>query len=153
MPSLRQSLGEYLRHIGQFEPQPLGKEPRPITSQDSQFLREIGDRQIRFNNGIIVIAVGLLIFLFGFEVFLIVYNLDSISATAVISSTTFASLIVVIGYLRLLWLDQSKMVVLVHASYVIGPEELAKLVASLYYKNFDTQWEATVAHQSVQSPV
>jgi hypothetical protein len=50
---------------------------------------------------------------------------------------------------RLLWV----MVVLVHASYVIGPEELAKLVASLYYKNFDTQWEATVAHQSVQSPV
>jgi hypothetical protein len=149
MPSVHQSLGEYLRHIGQFDPQPLGKEPRSITLQDSQFLRETLDRRTKSNTWIIIVAVGLLICLFGLEVFLILYNRDSITVTA----TTFASLLVIVGYLRRLWLDKSKMDVLIHASCVIGPEELAKLVASLYYKGLDTQWETSAAHHGVQSPV
>jgi hypothetical protein len=153
MLSMRRSLGEYLRHIGQFEPQPLGKEPRSITSEDSQFLRETLDRHVKSNDWIIIVAVVLLIFLFVLEVFLLLYNLNSIPATAVISATTFASLLGIIGYLRRLWLDKSVMNVLIHATYVIAPEDLAKLVASLYYKGFDTEWEAGVARQGVQSAV
>jgi hypothetical protein len=151
MLSMRRSLGEYLRHIGQFEPRPLGKKPRSITSEDSQFLRETLGRQVKSNAWIIVVAVVLLVFLFALEVFLILYNLNSIPATAVISATTFASLLGIIGYLRRLWLDKSIMNVLIHATYVIAPEDLAKLVASLYYKGLDTQLEAGVARQGVQS--
>jgi hypothetical protein len=131
----------------------LGKERRLITLQDSQFLRETLDRRTKSNTWIIIVAVGLLICLFGLEVSLILYNRDSIPATAVMSGTTFASLLIIIGYLRRLWLDKSKMDVLIHASYVIGPEELAKLVATLYYKGLDTQWETSAAHHGVQSPV
>ena len=89
MLSVHESLGKYLRHIGQFEPPPLGKEPPPITSQDSEFLREIFDHQIKFNNCIIIAAVGLLICLFSLGVFLILYNLASIRAESVISGATF----------------------------------------------------------------
>ena len=153
MLSLRQSLGEYLRHIGQFEPQPLGRKPRSISSEDSQFLRETLDRHVKSSDWIIVVAVVLLVFLFVLEVFLILYNLNSIPATAVISATTFASLLGIIGYLRRLWLDKSVMNVLIHATSVIAPEDLAKLVASLYYKGFDTQWDAGGARQGVQSAV
>jgi hypothetical protein len=150
---MRQSLGEYLRHIGQSEPQPLGKKPRSITSEDSLFLRQTLDRQVKSNDWIIVVAVVLLIFLFLLEVFLILYNLNSIPATAVISATTFASLLGIIGYLRRLWLDKSVMNVLIHATSVIAPEDLAKLVGTLYFKGLDTQWDAGRARQGVQSAV
>src|ERR1700730_15345683 len=118
---MKEAVRDYLRQIDQFEPQSLGKRRRPITPQDSQFLRERIGHQARINDRISVIAVTLLVCLFGLGVSLIIYDLGPVRAEAAISGTTFASLLVVVRFLRRLWLDKSRMDLLYLATSVLGP--------------------------------
>jgi hypothetical protein len=137
--TLDQTLAQYLRRIEQHEPQSLGKAPRRVTDEDNQFLRESLNRQLRFNNYVIVVAVILLCCLFLLGVFLIIHDRNSVNAVTVISGTTFAALLGIIGFLRRLWLDKSIIDLLIHATYGMSPAESAKLVTSLYFKSFDTR--------------
>jgi len=123
-----------LRRIEQYEPQSLGKAPRSVTSEDSLFLRDSLQRQLRFNNSLIVVAVILLFGLFTLGAFLILYHRDSVNAVTVISGTTFATLLGIISFLRRLWLDKSAIDLLVQASYGLSPAESAKLVTSFYFR-------------------
>jgi hypothetical protein len=134
MPGLESILADYLRRIGQYEPQPLGKAPRPSTAEDAQFLREALTRQLRFNNSMIMVAVAMLCGLFLLEVFLIVDHRDSLKAVSVISGTAFAGLLLVVRYLRRLWLDKSAMDILILTSHSLPPAETARLVTSFYFK-------------------
>ena len=138
MLRLEQTLADYLRRIGQYEPQSLGKASRPVTAEDAQFLRDSLSRQQKFNNSILIVAVILLCCLFLLGMFLIIRHRDSVSAVAVISGTTFAALLAIVRFLRRLWLDKSTMDVLLHASYGMSPAESAKLVTSFYFKTFET---------------
>jgi hypothetical protein len=153
VPGMKEAVRDYLRQIDQFEPQSLGKRRRPITPQDSQFLRERIGHQARINDRIIVIAVTLLVCLFGLGVSLIIYDLGSVRAEAAISGTTFASLLVVVRFLRRLWLDKSRMDLLYLATSVLGPEELAKLATSFYYDTFDRRRETVTVHQDARFSV
>jgi hypothetical protein len=134
MTSLEQTLASYLRRIEQYEPQSLGKTPRSVTNEDSQFLRDSLNRQLRFNNSLIVVAAILLCGLFLLGAFLIVYNRRSLDAVGVISGTTFAALLGIVAFLRRLWLDKSAMDLLIYASYGLSPAEAAKLVTTFYFK-------------------
>lgn len=129
----KRALADYLRRIEQYEPQKLGRTARPVTEEDSRFLRESLTRQLRFNNAIIIVAVVLLCCLFFLGIVLIVSHLNSLSAVAVISGATFASLLGIIGFLRRLWLEKSAMDVLIHASISLPPLETAKLITSFYF--------------------
>jgi hypothetical protein len=139
MPSLKHALASYLRHIEQYEPQSLGKAQRSLTDEDSQFLRDSLNRQLRFNNSLIMVAVALLCGLFLLGVFLIVDHKDSVAAITVISGTTFASLMAIVAYLRRLWLDKSALDMLVYASYGLSPNEAAKLVTNFYFRVVETR--------------
>jgi hypothetical protein len=130
---LDQTLSDYLRRIEQYEPQKLGGVRRPVTEEDSRFLRESLGRQLRFGNSMIIVAVVLLCSLFFLGVFLILYHRDSLNAVGVISGGTFASLLAIIGLLRRLWLEKSAMDLLIHASKGLPPAETAKLVTSFYF--------------------
>lgn len=134
MPNLKQTLVDYLRRIGQYEPQSLGKESRRLTAEDNVFLRESLNRQLRFNNLMILVALVLLCALFILGVFLILYNLRSVNVVEVISGATFAAMLAMIRFLRRLWLDKSAVDLLIHASYAMSPEEAAKLVTSFYFR-------------------
>lgn len=127
------ALADYLRRIEQYEPQKLGRAPRPVTEEDSRFLRESLTRQLHFDSSIIVVSVVLVCCLFFLGIALILSHLNSVNAVAVISGTTFASLLGIIGFLRRLWLDKSAMDVLIHASISLPPIETAKLVTSFYF--------------------
>jgi hypothetical protein len=153
MLSLRRSLGEYLRHIEQLGPRPLGPEQRPITIQDSQFLRETLKHDIASNDWIIRVAIGLLICLFALGVYLILYNTNSIPATAGKAGGTLLALMAVIRYLLWIWSEKSKMVVFMYCSYILEPKQMAKLATSLYFKSFDTRLHATEVRQDVQSAI
>ena len=134
MDNLKQTLVDYLRRIGQYEPQTLGKKPRPVTEEDNRFLRDSLNRQLRFNNIMILVAVLLLCGLFTLGAFLILYHRNSVNAVEVISGTTFAALLLIVRFLRRLWLDKSAVDLLIHASYAMSPEESAKLVTSFYFR-------------------
>ena len=132
--NLKQTLTAYLRRIEQYEPQTLGKKARPVTAEDSQFLRDSLDRQLRFNNSIVTVSIVLLCCLFGLGIFLVLYHRNSVNAVAVISGATFASLLGIVRFLRQLWLDKSAMDILIHVSYTLPPAEAAKVVTSFYFK-------------------
>ena len=88
---------------------------------------------MKFGNVLVLICVGLSICLFGIEAFSVVSNRWSIPAETLMSGAVFASLLATIRFLRRLWLDKSKMDLLYLVSYVIAPEELARLVTSVYF--------------------
>jgi hypothetical protein len=134
MQNLEHTLADYLRRIGQYEAQRLGGEAHQISPADSEFLRDSLCRQIRFSDRLITVAVILLCGLFVVGVFLILYNRGSLNATAVISGGTFASMLVIIRWLRQLWLDKSTMDMLVNAANGLSPAEAAKLVTTFYFK-------------------
>lgn len=80
------AMADYLRRIEQYEPQKLGRAARPVTEEDSRFLRESLARQLHFNNAIIIVTVVLLCCLSFLGIVLIVSHLSSLSAVAVISA-------------------------------------------------------------------
>jgi hypothetical protein len=132
--TLADYLADYLRRIEQYESQPLGKPPRTITPEDSQFLRDTLQAQLRFNNALILAAAAMLCVLFLVGVLLIVLYRGSTTGVSIISGTTFASMLGIVRFLRRLWLDKSTMDVLICASHGMSPEETAKLVTSFYFK-------------------
>ncbi|SRR5260370_979416 len=144
MRKLDNTLADYLRRIGQYEPQSLGKEPRPTTEEDSLFLRDSLNRQLLFNNLLIIVAVIMLCVLFMLGVFLILYHRDSFDAVAWISGGTFAALLVIIRLLRRLWLDKSAVDLLIHASHGMSPSESAKLVTTFYFRALRARVEPEV---------
>lgn len=134
MLGLDRTLASYLRRIEQYEPQSLGRPRRPVTSEDSVFLRDSLTRRLRFNNAILFVAVAMLCLLFMLGSFLLFHHRNSPNAVGIISGASFASLLGIISFLRRLWLDKSAIDLLVHATYSLPPEESAKLVTSFYFK-------------------
>jgi len=130
MSTLKGTLADYLRRIGQFEPQPLGQEPRQANAEDAQFLRESLLRRLRFNDSMIVVMLALLCGLFLLESYLILAHRDALTAVSVLA----AMMLGIVGYLRHLWLEKSTMDVLILSSISLPPEETARLVTAFYFK-------------------
>jgi hypothetical protein len=153
MLSLRQSLREYLSEIGQLDTPSLGGggRQRPITEQDSQFLRETLGHSMTSSDWIISVAVGLLVCLFGVGIYLILNNRDSNLTMAGITGGTFASSMAIIRYLLRIWSEKNKMQILILNSYALEPKVLAKLAATLYFNDFDTRPGTTRVHRRAQS--
>jgi hypothetical protein len=140
--SARDVMQEYLRRIGQLPgttnaPEMAGGKRTVASTEDNSFLRELLSRQSSINGRMLALAVGLVCVTFAITVYFAFRMADS---TAAVKTMGIGSGVEVcwVTWLRSLWRDSNLYSILLVAADRLSPEELAKLVAGLYFKSKDS---------------
>ena len=134
MTSLNKIVDSYLVRIGQANEQELGNELKPIKPEDNTYLLESFKSQQTFNRGIVVVAISVLCAIFLLGVFLVVYYRDSPSAIVAILGGNFFSLLVIVGWLRKLWLENSTMGALLLITKDVPAREAAAIITTWHFR-------------------
>src|SRR5262249_55820925 len=126
MKRLQSALEDYLRLIEQQEGAHLGeKAKREETASDNEHFVTWLDETLKFNKAIIVVAIVLLCILFGMGMFLVYTLRASPRGIVIVSGGSFLSFLVVIRWLRQLWIEKSMMDISMYAAREMPPKEAA----------------------------
>lgn len=135
MKKLQSAFEEYLNLIGQQGGSDLGGETRPeVTAHDNERFAGLLDEHLKFNKGLIVVAVTLLCVLFVMGMFLVYTLRASPRSIVIISGGSFLSFLIIIRWLRQLWIEKSMMDILLYAARDMPPKEAAKFLTGFYFK-------------------
>jgi len=134
MKRLETIFEDYLRLIGQQEGPDLGEKPKEVTAAANQHFAALLDEHLKFNKGIIVVAVALLCILFGVGMFLVYTLRTSPKGIVTISGGSFLSFLLVIRWLRRLWIEKSMIDVMIFVARDMPPKEAAKFLTGFYFK-------------------
>ncbi len=132
--SLNAIIEAYLGGIGQLDEQELGGSPNTVSAEYQQSLVASLSGQWKFNKGIIVVAISVLCAIFLLGIFLVIYYRDSPTAIAAILGGNFFSLLVIVGWLRRLWLENSTMGALLAIVEGMTPREAAKVITTWHFR-------------------
>lgn len=128
---------QYLAKIGKLEPIQLGDDKEiQVTKEDNDFLKTHLLGQIKSNNTIIWLAIGMLVVIFLLDIYLILYSLKEPEVIKVVFNGTFtvSSLFLIINWLRKLWAEKSLMDISLCVAQDMPPEQAAKYIASIYWR-------------------
>ncbi len=134
MRSAEALLRDYLEASGQLTPtqKEFGRARHPATDRTVSLRLDLATQR-KFNSRIIVAAVSCLCCLFAVGLYLVIAFRNSPSTIVAIFGGTIFSLLVIVRWLRQLWLDKSLMDLLLYAADSLSPDELLKLVSTFYF--------------------
>jgi len=142
MKRLEKIFEGYLILIDQQHGADLGEEPkREITAADNEHFAALLDEHLKFNRGIIVVAIVLLCVLFGVGMFLVYTLRTSPTGIVTIAGGSFFSFLLVIRWLRRLWIEKSMIDVLIFVARDMPPKEAAKFLVRFYFKMLEDSKE------------
>jgi len=134
MKRLEAIFEEYLRLIEQQEGGKLGEKLKEVTVANNQYFAALLDEHLKFNKSIIVVAVALLCILFSVGMFLVYTLRTSPKGIIAISGGNFLSFLLVIRWLRRLWIEKSMVDVMIFVARDMSPYEAAKFLTKFYFK-------------------
>jgi len=139
MITFRTIVSSFVDELGQARVQPLGgttREPQP--EQVRRFSGRL-KRQSDRNSYLMAAAVAVLCLLFVVCVFLVVYYRHSPKTTMLVFGGNILQLIVIVAWLRRLWLDKNTMEALLIVADELPPLEAAKIITNFYFKVLTTK--------------
>lgn len=148
---LNQLLSQYASDIGQEVASPLGGGGgTPLISATPILLSRLQKRQesARF---IIVIAVILLCFLFFAGIALIAYHRNSPQIVSILFGGNFFSLLIVVYWLRRLWLEKTAIDTLLIIISGMTPIEAAKTLMKFHFASINTKNRTSLLGRDVKT--
>jgi hypothetical protein len=139
--SIKGVMQEYLKQIGQLPgtlnaPELAGGKKRVAGQTDSEFLRKLLSEQSVVNRRMLAVAVTLVCLTFAITVYFALQMNDSTAAVKVMGVGSGVE-VCWVTWLRSLWRDSNMYSILLVAADRLSPDELAKLVAGLFFKSKD----------------
>jgi len=131
---------DYLKKTGALKSVTLGGTSRSTTTtttvskaENNKAFKTLLDKQITFNNSMVITAIVLLCLIFLIGVFFVFYYRDSPQTIGGIFGGTFFSLLAIIVWLRKLWVEKNFMDMATIVLTDLPPMEAAKFVETIYW--------------------
>jgi len=130
MKRLQEDLHELLTGLGLISAAPFGSkvnQAAKITLAEKTRLQQIIERQQRFNNGILLVAVVMVGLVFVLGIAFAAYHRDNPTAVGLAFGGNLFSLLVTVGWIRKLWIEKGLLDLARLATEEMAPEEAIEL--------------------------
>ncbi len=150
-PRLETVLRRYIALAGQHEPAALGEEHGP--PPDPRTLRDDLLQERKGNTRFLIVAAGALIGIYAVIVYLIILNRHDPKTILALCGSNFVALLLIVRWLRQLWLDKSLMDLLIHSADSLDPDALLRLVTGFYFSHASKSAPPSPAGTGAVTPV
>lgn len=138
MKQLQEDLRELLDGLGLISAVPFGstinQAINKIAPAEKERLQHIIERQQRFNNGILLVAVVMVGLVFVLGIAFAAYHRDNPTAVGVAFGGNLFSLLVTVGWIRKFWIEKGLLDLARIATEEMAPEEAIELAMTIYWR-------------------
>lgn len=136
-PKISKVVRSYLDRVGQNQPQVLGEQTVDFDPRDKTMLLS-GFAAVRKSNSLSkLLAIAVLVVIFSLTVYLALLHRNDMKFLSFILGGNFLSLLVIVGWLRRVWLEGTTLDILSLLIQSMSPQEAVQVISTFYFTAID----------------